>query len=288
MLSILIPIYNQDVRNLALNLDQSAQAANIQYEIILIDDRSEDQFRDINKPLDEYEFIHYHELHENIGRAKIRNLLAKKSRYERLLFLDGDSQLIGIEFIENYIKASGDIINGGRIYQQNKPNKKYMLHWKYGRQLESVALSQRKAYPLRYFHSNNFMCSKKIMIDHPFDEDLDGYGYEDLVWAKIISDGYQINHIDNPIIHDGLETTDEFLRKTVVGLKNLKRFDQKKLLPKTPLIKYHRFLEMTLSKPLFMWVMKNIYPKTEKDLHNEDPSLFYYQLYKLYQYCLLQ
>ena len=91
MVSVLIPIYNQNVINLALTLNRQCKDAGIAYEILCFDDCSMEIFRKENRQLDHEFGISYLELSENLGRSKIRNLLAKQSRYEHWIFLDGDS-----------------------------------------------------------------------------------------------------------------------------------------------------------------------------------------------------
>ena len=59
MLSILIPIFNFDVTDLVLELNNQALAANVKYEIILLDDASTDSFREINRNLSRQNHIKY-------------------------------------------------------------------------------------------------------------------------------------------------------------------------------------------------------------------------------------
>ena len=60
------------------------------------------------------------------------------------------------------------------------------------------------------------------MLSNPFDESIQGYGYEDLLLAKALKEkGVEILHIDNPVQHLGLETSKVFLKKTTNAIDNL-------------------------------------------------------------------
>src|ERR1044071_5613337 len=101
MLSILIPVYNFDVTGLAASLQ--ASETNIPFEIICLDDGSAPMFKAINKKIAGLENIIYEELPQNIGRSKIRNLLAERAKYEYLLFLDCDSTAVSGRFLSSYV-----------------------------------------------------------------------------------------------------------------------------------------------------------------------------------------
>ncbi|MBR7034799.1 MAG: glycosyltransferase [Bacteroidales bacterium] len=103
MISILIPIYNISVCELVHCVHKQAVALNIPFEIILIDDNSEQQWKETNKQLSSLQNVEYKELTENIGRAKIRNLLADTAQYSYLLFLDSDVKIYSEQFLQTYI-----------------------------------------------------------------------------------------------------------------------------------------------------------------------------------------
>jgi len=92
MLSILIPIYNEDITKLVKDLAYQCNRQKIDFEIICFDDASKQRYKDKNEVLRSVFRVNYVELSENLGRAKIRNWLAKSARFEHLMFLDGDSK----------------------------------------------------------------------------------------------------------------------------------------------------------------------------------------------------
>jgi glycosyltransferase involved in cell wall biosynthesis len=223
MISVCIPVYNTDVRQLALSLN--TQALDISAEIILVDDGSCQEYREVNREL-RGQGIHYYELEHNVGRARIRNRFTKHARYDHLLFLDCDSRIISDYFLSNYFEAMRDfpekVICGGRIYSNEKPGLKYRLHWKYGRLRESRPVSIRRRHANRSFMTNNFLIPAHTLRSIPFNEKISGYGHEDSLFGyDLYRKGYETHHIDNPVLHDRLETNAAFLAKTEQAVRNL-------------------------------------------------------------------
>jgi len=225
MLSILIPVYNYDITDLVLDLQQQCSSCEIDFEIRCYDDGSEFFFNEKNKNISSVENVTYVELKENIGRSKIRNSLAEDAKFEQLLFMDCDSSLPSKSFIKNYIKHAhpDQVIYGGRCYQLEPPsNKDFYLRWIYGIQRESTPYHKRQIEPYKSFMTNNFMVPKSIYLNIQLDETIQGYGHEDTLFGiELKKNKVPILHIDNPLRHDGLETANEFIDKTKEGIRNL-------------------------------------------------------------------
>jgi hypothetical protein len=168
--------------------------------------------------------IKYLELEKNIGRSAIRNLLGRIAEFDTLLFLDCDSVIDNDDFLLKYTPYFGIemVVYGGTSYQAFKPPEEFRLHWNYGRKREIKPASDRNKFPTRYFKTNNFLIHKSILQKYPFEEDLKGYGHEDTLFGVILcQNGIKVIHIENTILHAGLETNSIFLQKTEEGLKNL-------------------------------------------------------------------
>ncbi len=289
MLSILIPIHNYKVVPLVKAVFQQCRRLKIDYEILCFDDFSEEKFKQENKIISSMFKINYMELSENIGRSKIRNWLAKSARYDHLLYLDCDSKVIHSSFIKNYVEAIQkpyDLIHGGREYQAKKPRaKSKYLHWLYGIKRESASVRKRNKHPDRYFHTNNFVVRKQLMRDHPFNESLAGYGYEDLVMAQeLLAKGYTIQSINNPVRHLGLETNKVFLSKAKNAIVNLLNFEKKGLINNTRIQNIYSFLvKLKMDTRVHQYLANNI-GKYEKNLLSDQPSLWHLDAYKLYHY----
>jgi len=221
MISYLIPVYNFDIRELVKDLINLSEREKINYEILVVDDFSTAFKSDNKELLNTLNNVIYEELSENYGRAKIRNYLANKSQYENLVFLDCDSK-INLDFVKNYIdNIDKDIVYGGTLYENNKSDQ-YYLHRLYGSRREVLSLNKRIESPILSFRTNNFLIKKSLFKKTQFDEQIKGYGHEDTLFAiEIAEKGVEIIHIDNPVIHIGLETSDVFIAKVLKSVENL-------------------------------------------------------------------
>ncbi len=288
MLSILIPIYNRDITDLVARLKKQCDTLGIEYEILCFDDCSRPKIIERNRALDAKFRVNYVEFKENMGRAKIRNTLARVSRYDHLLFLDCDSGILKRDFIKTYIKGLTDypdaIINGGRNYAPSAPKtSSKILHWKYGITYESKEAVIRQQHPIRYFHSNNFVITRDTMLDYPFDETLDGYGYEDLVLAtQLYRAGKHIVHIDNNTRHLELVKNKSFLKKIDESLDNLIKFKKQDKIIEIPLLVYADKIQHWRISNLVLKMDKHLLQKSIiKNLLSDQPNIKYLQWYKL-------
>ena len=88
MVSVLIPIYNTDVRAFVKQLILQLEKNQLDGEIQCLDDGSNEEFIILNREISNLKFVRYKELNLNIGRSRIRNLLAKTAKFQWLLFAD--------------------------------------------------------------------------------------------------------------------------------------------------------------------------------------------------------
>lgn len=284
MISILIPVYNYDVTALVKSILISADKANIPYQVIVMDDFSNQKFRATNADIGQMMHVNYIELSENIGRSKIRNKLAKLARYKKLIFLDCDSELLNDQYIPKYLShINKSIVYGGRAYSNQRPLLEYILHWKYGREVEALSLAERIKNPVMSFLTNNFMCDAKVFDKFQFNEEITSYGYEDLAFSFSLSKlGYSIDHIENPIVHIGLDKNESFLEKQKNAIKSLEFLHRKNLIPETKLIKTYHLLQNVFLTGLFDKFNINIKAKLVKNLLSKNPKIYQLQLLKLY------
>lgn len=299
MISILIPVYNYNVNVLAATLSRQLDALHKPGEIILMDDGSEEKFRHINAATINLPHVRYIETGKNHGRIRIRQLLAEKAQYDWLLFLDGDSQLNYDNFLHGYAlhvrhaERSGEgpmVFVGGREYSDQPPGDcNLRLHWKYGSEREAHLHDVRDIFTYEGFMSNNFVIHKSIFEQLTFVSDWQGYGHED-TWIGIQLEkmGVPVDHLDNAAMHAGLETTESFLAKTQQALQNLHRLEQ--LVPAEALKRHVKLFRVysRLRSWRLLWLPQIIYrllrKKIEKNLHSCNPSLFYFDLYRLCQF----
>jgi glycosyltransferase involved in cell wall biosynthesis len=290
-LSICIPVYNFDVNNLVNNLQNQIVSNKLDAEIILIDDASKAEFINKNKDLEKTvsQFIF---LEKNIGRSKIRNLFLNYSQSEYLLFLDCDGKMISQNFLKNYIDfintKNPDVVFGGRKVSEIKPSAEYGLRWKFAVERENLPLKQRLKSPYLDFQTNNFIVKKSVLEKNPFNETITQYGYEDLIFAKdLFKNKVFINHIDNPIFNNDVETNEVFLAKADQSAKSLSQLIKSdkdvERISKIKLAKAYSRLKKTGGIFLYRLIYRLSKPYLKKKLLGGNASLKALDFYKLGQ-----
>lgn len=287
MISICIPIYNFDVRPLVRDLLAQADENT---EIILIDDASENFFKETNREL-KGERLTYIELEQNIGRSKIRNLFLNYAKKEFLLFLDCDSQIIDSGYLKTYqnqINADVQLICGGRVYDKKCPSDGQKLRWVYGITKESKPASERILNPNKSFMTNNFLIRRELLAENPFDERLTKYGHEDtLLGIELAKKGVVIQHIENPVLNNDVEQNEVFMEKTEAALDNLvhiRRFyeDQRRLEDHITLLQAVKKVEKWKLKKVFGLFYRCFAKTIRKQLiSSSNPSMRKFDLYKM-------
>ena len=293
MLSICIPIYNYEVGGLVRDLRLQAERVGYPFEILLMDDASDEKFREVNQAIDS-EYVRYIQLNKNIGRAKIRNCLAEKAKYPYLLFMDCDSAVSSASYIEDYscFFESPIVCCGGRVYESKTPIDSTYLRWKYGVERECAPAQERRKASNAGFQTNNFLIHKSVFEKVKFNEDLTGYGHEDTLFGlELLEQGIIINHIDNPLVHLGLESASDFLEKTANGIKNLYRIELL-LREKYPqYINHSRLMQtkLSLQKLHLSGFVSKLFSIMHRPMKNnllsKNPSLMIFDLYRLGLLC---
>ncbi len=288
MLSICIPVYNYSIIELVNSLTSQAIKIDKAIEILIIDDASNNSFREINRKISNERQITYIELNENIGRSKVRNLLADTSKYENLLFLDSNANAENKNFLKRYIENidNTSVIIGGIKHADKKPAKEFLLRWTYGRKRESLHALERQKNPYNNFIAKNFLIPKKIFNKIRFDENIIGYGHEDTLFGLELKKlNIEIKHIENPLTHSHLEKNDIFLSKTEEGIINLKRlYEQKKNEPdfvnSIKLLRFHLCLGK-MSKKIILSCFKLLKPILSLVLKSNRPNMIVFDFYKI-------
>ncbi|MFO7879151.1 MAG: glycosyltransferase family 2 protein [Bacteroidales bacterium] len=224
MLSICIPIFNHISEDLIFQLEHQADKIDQAVEIILFDDHSEKDMQAVYKKFADLKHIRIHKSDKNLGRAGVRNRLAELSKHEYLLFIDADSETRDDGFLDRYLDASekNTVCCGGTIYQKKKPDSDKLLRWKYGHARETVSAEKRNKNPWQQFTTHHFLIDKSVFQKICFSESIRGYGHEDSLFGyQLMKRNIIIKHIDNPLYHTGLESSDVFLEKSKKALDNL-------------------------------------------------------------------
>ncbi|MBT9394500.1 glycosyltransferase [Hymenobacter sp. NST-14] len=224
-LSILIPVFNYDVRPLVRGLRAQVADWPGPVEVHCLDDGSADAFRQLNRELAHLPGVHYRELDCNVGRSAIRNQLATAARYTWLLLLDNDSRLPDAQFLARYAAARhrGAVLSGGTAYEAAPPPEAALrLRWLYGRHREARPAAVRQRAPHGQLTLNNLLIERKVFCQLGLDENLTRYGHEDTKFGWLLRRAaIDVHHLDNPVLHDGLEPAPIFLQKTHDAVRNL-------------------------------------------------------------------
>lgn len=292
MISILIPTYNTDVSSLLQELDVQCQRLTQSYEIIVADDFSVDtKLREQNKKAADSREIHYIQNQQNLGRIATRKLLAKSARYDWLLFLDADVLPKESHFVQLYIdtiKGEDKIIFGGISYRTDRPKKEEILRWFYGKHKEAKHVSARQKAP-HFIISQNILFKKDVFFEvHTVSQNR--YGLDNIVSFEIKKKGFKVKHIDNPVIHLGLETTETFLKKSIQSLETTEYFETNGEFPSNfrPIQRVYLKLKKTGLLVLFKGMYKPFKNNIEKNLYSNRPFLFLFDLYRLFHYAKLK
>jgi hypothetical protein len=294
MISVCVPVYNLDIRPLARQLAGQIRELREPVEALFFDDGSEESFRIMNREIRDLPGITYAEMAFNRGRSAIRNHLGRSASHPWLLFLDGDSLLFTYRFLQNYIDSivEGNVICGGTIYYPVPPqDKSALLRWIYGTHREQLNAKKRNSRKKIAITSNNFLINKDLFLNTTFREAIRDYGHEDTVLGyDLYLKGITIKHIDNPVVHNGLETSGEFLRKTRLALKNLlfiqdHLIHDPRFIQSSGLLKKLKKLESLKMTRIVAGQFRIFEPFLSRNLTGNHPILILFDLYRLGYLC---
>ena len=286
-LSILIPTYNDECVKLVDDLRQQAEQSGIVFEILVGDDGSTyTEVIEKNRKICKWPHCHYLIQIQNIGRAAIRNFLAKEAHYDWLLFIDSDMSMVRHDYLSRYLTMEqADVVDGGVSIVGDAAILKGNLRFKYEKASEQEHTTEiRQKHPYQDFHTANFLIRRDLMLAHPFDERFRYYGYEDVLLGKQLRQSkIAITHIDNPLGFSTFEENAQFILKTEEGLRTLHQFQ-------SDLRGYSRLLTLVegIHLPIILTLIRcwhKLFGKWErKNLCGSHPSLRLFKLYKLGYY----
>lgn len=303
-LSILISTYNENCFQLVSALQRQCEQAAVAYEILVGDDHSRDQVSLIaNRKISELPHCTFIDSDVNRGQARNRNILAERAQGEWLLFIDSDAKVFTSDFVARYVDAMGkaDVVVGGLLTPELTPEQldshcitaalgaqprpfrvRRTLRYKYERNADKTRSAHyRTMHPFDKFTAFNAMVRRTTFVSVRFDEDCHQYGYEDTLFGYDLQRaGATMFHIDNPLLHMGIDTNEEFLRKTETSLHTLLALEEK--------TNGCSRLEQTAQKCgryHLAWLVRLCFkaskPLLRSNLLGRNPSLFLFSFYKL-------
>lgn len=298
MLSILIPTYRYDCTELLKDISIQANALkrefdDFDYEIIVADDCSELLYTEtLQRSISEIENCILFVQEANMGRAANRNKLIEMARFPWLLFIDADAQVFRTDFLHKYWmrRHKANVVCGGLESPKDAPvnDGNYTLRLRYEQAAEAHrTLEWRNKHPYAHFTTFNFLIRKNLMAKYRFDSRIKDYGHEDtLLGCRLQADGENILHIDNPLLHTGIDTNEQFLNKTNIALQNLVKLNDP-LLNQLPISRLYRKLKDVQIDRLIAH-QEWLYKKLRKNLLGTHPSLFVFKVYKVFTFCRIQ
>lgn len=292
MLSILIPTYNFNITNLVDTLSSQLEQVDFAFEILVLEDGSTiNELIEVNKSITQFSNYHYIQHTTNKGRTATRQALAKAAKYNWLLFMDADVLPQNENFIQHLDieNQNADVVFGGITYQKNKPDKDKVLRWKYGKSRENRPVSERIKAPYLSIISGCCLIKKEVFLKaNSFLESV--YGADVLFAQNLEQMKSKVKHIDNPVVHLGLETNSSFIEKTKRGLETLYQFEKENKIPDDyrPIQKAYQSLKKNGALRFFMTITHTFEKALLKNLESSSPSLFLFDLYRLYYFTKLK
>jgi hypothetical protein len=267
-LSILIPVYRYDCSQLVADLHAQGDALGVDYEVLVADDEK-----------------------LQLGRARVRNHLAETAKGDKLLFIDCDAAVESPRFLKDYLEAAerAPVVVGGMHHADTLPSPDVSLRYRYEKAADRHrSADERNRHPYACFTTFSFLIDRKLFLDIRFDDACTDYGHEDTLFgAELERRGVPVLHIDNPLIHKGLEPNDVFLDKSRTALESLKRMETKLQGHSTLLRAYARLRRWHLTRPMAQLYRRFGRQWEGRLTSSRSPSLFLFKIYKLAYYCTL-
>ena len=288
-LSILIPTHNYDCTRLVYDLEAQLTEED---EIIVGNDCSTD--KNIVAKLSEIEnsgksrvFTPHDNDSRPLGRAAIRNALAREAKGKWLLFIDADAEVRSKTFIEDYLSATkfAPVVCGGTGNLPECPSPECRLRYDYEVEAEKrLTVVRRQRFPYSQLATFNFLIRRDIFLSICFDEGFKEYGYEDTCFGfQLKQHGIAIHHIDNKLTHLGIETSDVYLSKIETALRTLSKIEKEQ----RKLVRLSGFA-MKLERYYLLGLVRCIFRLTKKylraNLLGKHPNQKLFTFYKLGYY----
>jgi len=284
MISILIPIYNFDCRELIEALHKQIVALGNGCEIVVVDDAST-VCRDAIAEISKLPYVKFFQFKENQGRSKSRNFLASKAEHRYLLFIDCDAEVCSDKYLQNYVDIlkPGICCSGGRALYNRVYGDEYSLSVMYNREVE-VNYTKNKT-----FISFNFIIDKELFNKIRFNEKIIGYGHEDTIFALEVAKHSTISFIDNGLVHREIISNEEYLQKVEVSCQKICKVQD--LISESEMKQafkvwraYTVLKSVGLSGAMAKWYKKRR-GSVKKRLFSKNSKLFWLQIYKLGYLC---
>ena len=184
------------------------------------------------------------------------------------------------------------VICGGTLYHESAPgDPDKLLRWKYGKWREQKSAAERNKHPHAGFSTFNVLIDRSVFSKIRFNEELKQYGHEDtLLGYQLKKAGIGILHIDNGLMHEGLESNREFLNKTKLGIENLSKLydkvtDKKTFSETVILLGFYNKLKFLGLTRILAAIFIRYRDRMEIRLDSSNISLLLFGFYKMSMFC---
>jgi hypothetical protein len=127
-------------------------------------------------------------------------------------------------------------------------------------------------------------------LSNKFDETIINYGYEDLVFMFDLGrKDILVKHIDNTTYHLGLETSQQYLDKTKIALKNLVTLQTENKIDTQSLkiLRVSSFLKTIQATSIISKLFELFEKPILKNLTSNNPSLLVFDFFRIGYLCKL-
>lgn len=290
MLSILIPVKDYCCTALVAEMQRQCEALDIAYEIIVGEDGSSHEGLKLNSPIDILPHCNRLIEHTNIGRAGIRNRLAERAKGKNIMFIDCDAIPEKDEIVKSYNAAlnSCEVVCGGLYHADKQPYIGCELRYLYEKAADKRrSATHRKQKPYDCFTTFCFAIRKELFMQIKFNETITKYGYEDTLFGyELRRKGIEIEHIDAPLLHTGLEKNELYLHKVEQSIESLVTIEKE--IGETPLLRCYRRVTALHMTSIVANIWKRLRNQLCKNLYGCNPSLLLLNFYKLGYFCYLK
>jgi glycosyltransferase involved in cell wall biosynthesis len=294
-ISLLIPVCDYDIVALVCSMKGYVGKIPEFIEILIGDDGSTAENKAKYKSL-EGDGVRVISSEKNIGRAAIRNRLALEAKGDFILFIDADTMFpaTGEAYLLKWVPylKGASVMSGGILYHESPPgDPDKILRWKYGSKREVRKASDRNKHPYTAFSTFNVLFDRTIFSRLRFNEELKEYGHEDTLMSyQLKKAGINIFHIDNGLVHEGLESNREYLNKTKLGIKNLSKLydsvtDKRAFMSSLRILRVYNIIRFFRLELILTGIYIRYRERMEIRIDSAKSPLWLFSFYKMCMFC---
>lgn len=243
--SIIIPTYNR-AHLITKTLDSILKQTYTNYEILIIDDGSTDNTKEIIKPYLKHNVKYYRK--ENAERAAARNFGTNLAQGDFINWFDSDDIML-----DNHLIMANNFINSHEqtdffhlSYRIENPNGEILNTFN----LENGIINQQ-LYKGNFLSCNGVFVNRNVALENPFNESRELSASEDYeLWLRLASE-YQLFHVNQHtsiiIQHD---------ERSVLSLRQIETLEKRFLLF-IKLVESNNKIRKLLNEKFSYFIMKN-------------------------------